>query len=617
MPNRTNTLATTSSAYLRAAMNQPIHWQEWGQDAFTRAADGNKPVLLDIGAVWCRGCRAMDREFESAEIAAIVNQHYIAVKVDRDERPEVDARYQAAVAAIGEPGGWPLTVFLTPDGKPLYGTCFPSPEANRQTRFRNILLTIAKTLQMRRDELEQESDKLLNLLSHTESQRGNSARFMASNVDEIVQSGLNLFDHKKGGIGPASQFPPPAMLDLLVDWYARTGEEQAGAVITTTLEKMARSDIYDHIGGGFHRYSPKERGSVPSSEKMACDNSELLKTYVHAWQATGNAFFLEVAQNILRWMDTSLSDRERGGFFASQADDHIDRTVYTGWNALCISSYLLAARALSASGDTTAPQVQQFALRSLDRLLTESWKDEQLDHVVIYANGNSGRGGPPGLLDDYAFTVLACLDAYEATTDLRYFEQARAIVIQMFKYFYDGMFGGFTDIRLACSPLGALRALRKPFRDAPTPAGNPAAAIALLRIFAFTNDDVYQHRAKQTLEVVAGAVGQFGAEAGTYGVASVWLARPHTQVVVVGEGAEADELYAAALRPFALTKAVLRIPYGAWDSLPPALGETLATLPGVSAERPLALVCTGFTCHPPVTSAAELTTLLREVLSQR
>lgn len=291
----------------------------------------------------------------------------------------------------------------------------------------------------------------------------------------------------------------------------------------------------------------------------------------------------------------------------------IDRTIYTGWNALCISAYLQAARAFGASGDKLAhEQAQQFALRSLDRLLAEAWNGEQLDHVVAYANGDAGRGIP--LLDDYAFTVLACLDAYEATVELRYFEYACAIAVQMFKYFYEGGLGGFGDIRQACSPLGALRAIRKPFRDRLTPAGNPSAVIALLRIYAFTNDDIYRDRARQTLEVVAGVAGQLGIEAGTYGIASMWLSSPHTQVVVVGEGVEADKLYAAAVRPSALTKAVLRISCGNWDSLPPVLHETIANLPDMNAPDPVAVVCSNFTCHPPVTCAAELTTLLGQLL---
>jgi len=707
MQNLTNTLDTASSAYLRSAMQQPVHWQQWSEDTFTRAKEGGLPMLLDIGSSWCQGSLKMDQEFyQSDEIAAIINEHYIAVKLDGDERPDVAARYQAALAAVGKQGGWPLTMFLTPDGKPFFGACFSLLTADGQARFRETLLAMAKIYREQNDAVEEEAVKLLNLLTHLESYRGKTAPFTADAVEAIVRAGLNSFDPKNGGFGKAPKLFWPAMLDLLLHWHAQTGEKQAGAVATATLEKLARSGVYDQIAGGFHHSAIDDAWRVPHFEKLACENAELLKTYVHAWQVTGNTFFADVAREIVRWMDASLSDRERGGFFASQQgslgpDDngshftwtrdevrsvltkeefeaallhwnldspgrnvlwvrasveeiatrtgrereqlqtlitsarnklyearqqrtlpYIDRTLYTGWNALCISAYLQAARAFGASGDKAAhDQAQQFALLSLDRLLAETWNEEQggkegeegqLDHVLACANGDAGGGIP--LLEDYAFTVLACLDAYEATAELRYFEHASAIVIQMFKYFYEGTLGGFIDIRQACSPPGALRALRKPFRDALAPAGNPAAAIALMRLCAFTGNDVYQDRARQTLEVIAGAAEQLEVEAGTYGLASMWLSGSHTQVAVIGEGAEADELYAAALRPLALTKAVLRIPCGHWYSLPPALAETIANLPDLSTGHPMAVVCRNFTCHPPVTSAAELTTLLGEVL---
>ncbi len=707
MQKLTNTLDTASSAYLRSAMHQPIHWQQWSEDTFTRAKEGNLPLLLDIGASWCQGSPEMDQEFyQSDEIAAIINEHYIAVKLDGDERPDVAARYQAAVTAVGKQGGWPLTMFLTPDGKPFYGACFSLRTADRQASFRETLLAMAKIYREQNDEVEQEAVKLLNLLTHTESYRGKSAPFTADAVEAIVRAGLNSFDPKNGGFGKAPKLFWPAMLDLLLHWYAQTGEKQAGAVATATLEKLARSGVYDQVAGGFHHSAIDDAWQVPHFEKLACENAELLKTYVHAWQVTGNIFFADVARDIMRWMDASLSDRERGGFFASQRgrlgpDDngghftwtrdeahsvlteeefeaaalhwnldspgknvlwvrasieeiatrtgrereplqaliasarnklyegrqqrplpYIDRTLYTGWNALCISAYLQAARAFGASGDKAVhEQAQQFALFSLDRLLAEAWNEEkgkqegqegQLNHVLACANGDPGGGIP--LLEDYAFTVLACLDAYEATVELRYLEHASAIAVQMFKYFYEGILGGFTDYRQACSPLGALRVIRKPFRDALAPAGNPAAAIALMRIYAFTGNDIYQDRARQTLEVIAGVAGQIGIEAGTYGLASMWLSGPHTQVVVIGEGVKADELYAAALRPSALTKAVLRISCAHSNSLPPALGEAIANLPDMSARHPMAVVCSNFTCHPPVTSAAELTVLLGKVL---
>ena len=705
--SQTNALVHASSAYLRSAMNQPTQWHEWGPDAFARAKAEDKPILLDIGAVWCHWCHVMDREsYESPEIAAILGEHFIAVKVDRDERPDVDARYQTAVAAISGQGGWPLTVFLTPDGKPFFGgTYFPPQDAYGRPSFQRILLAISQAFRERRAEVESESDGLMHALAHSEGMQGHSGDFSPRIVEQMVQAALGAFDRENGGFSTAPKFPHPPVIDLLLDWYSRTGEEQVGRVVTTTLEKMARGGVYDQLAGGFHRYSVDERWCVPHFEKMAYDNSELLKNYAHAWQATGNPFFAGIARDILRWMREWLSDRERGGYYGSQDADidlhddgdyftwtldearaalspeelavaaahydigergemhhnpaknvlwvrdsveqiaaaqnttpesitalltsareklyaarlqrptpFIDRTLYTNWNALCISAVLQAARVLGETAE------QQFALRSLDRLLTEAWQPERgLLHVIAYAeNGASQR--PAGVLDDYAFTVLACLDAYESTTDLRYFTSAQQIAARMISGFGDETGGGFFDLDItSVDGVGALTARRKPFQDSPTPAGDSSAALALLRLHALTGDAKLHELAEDTLEVFAGVAEQFGIYAGTYGLASVWMSQPHIQVVVIGEGPEADVLYTAALAPFALNKIVLRVKEAATlkSSLPSALTETIAAAPGVHSGRALALLCSGFTCQPPIESANDLTQALRDAITHR
>ena len=697
-----NALVHASSAYLRSAMHQPTHWHQWGPEAFALAKTENKPILLDIGAVWCHWCHVMDREsYESAEIAAILNAHFIPVKVDRDERPDVDARYQTAVAAISGQGGWPLTVFLTPEGKPFFGgTYFPPEDAYGRPSFQRILLAISQAFRERRDELETESDGLMHALAHSEGMAGHRADFSPRIVEQMVQAALGAFDRENGGFSLAPKFPHPPVLDLLIDWYARTGEEQVGKVVTTTLEKMARGGVYDQLAGGFHRYSVDERWCVPHFEKMAYDDSELLKNYVHAWQATANPLFADVARDILRWLREWLSDRERGGYYGSQDADidlgddgdfftwtldearavltpdelavaaahydigergemhhdparnvlwvsqsvehiaasqnrtpqstaellasakiklyaarlrrpmpFIDRTLYTNWNALCISAVLQAARLLGDSAE------QAFALRSLDRLLTEAYQPSQgLLHVIAYAEGGTSQR-PAAMLDDHAFTILACLDAYEATGDLRHFTAAEEIAARMISGFYDETGGGFFDLDSAAASesVGALTARRKPFQDSPTPAGDPAAALALLHLHALNGDPRLRERAEDTLEVFAGVAEQFGIHAGTYGLASVWMSRPHTQVVVIGEGPDADELYAQALAPFALNKIVLRARNAASlnAALPPALADPISAAPGLHEGRAVAMLCSGFVCQPPIYTASELKQALR------
>src|SRR5215471_9610268 len=323
MTDVSNALSHASSAYLRSALHQPIQWHEWGEEAFAAAQHENKPILLDIGAVWCHWCHVMDREsYENSEVAEIVNREFIAVKVDRDERPDVDSRYQLAVSAISGTGGWPLTVFLTPDGRPFYGgTYFPPVDQWGRPSFKKILQAIANAYRERRDEVLKSADEAMNVLTNAENFAGRQTEFSPRLVGVMVQSALPIFDERNGGFGSAPKFPHPASLDLLIDWYARTREERVATVITTTLTKMAQGGVYDQLAGGFHRYSVDEHWTVPHFEKMSYDNSELLKNYVHAYQVFGYDFYAHVARDIIRWMDECLSDRKHGGFYASQDAD--------------------------------------------------------------------------------------------------------------------------------------------------------------------------------------------------------------------------------------------------------------------------------------------------------
>ena len=699
-----NSLSKASSAYLRSAMHQPIRWHEWGEEAFDTAQRENKPILLDIGAVWCHWCHVMDREsYDNPEIAEVINQHFIAVKVDRDERPDIDSRYQVAVSSISGQGGWPLTAFLTPDGKPFYGgTYFPPDDGYGRPSFKRVLLSIANAYHEKNDDVIEQAKMVEGAISHAESFAGKSAEFSPAVIDAIVKSALKMFDPQNGGFGSAPKFPHPAALDLLIDRYARSGDEHLRNVFLTTLEKMARGGVYDQLAGGFHRYSVDERWIVPHFEKMCYDNSELLKNYVHAYQATGSEFLATVARDIIRWMDEWLSDRERGGFYASQDADYsmdddgdyftwtlqeaqavlteeearvaclhydineigemhhnpaknvlyqrasveeiakrltlsqeqiqtllqsakkkmyaarlkrptpyVDKTVYSGWNALCISAYLEAAKVLEIEA------AQHFALRSLDRILSEAWHAENgLLHVLAYSDANAERRQIPGVLDDYAFTTLACLDAYEATADLSYFNFAKRIADSMIERFFDPVSGGFFDTEKNLSdekPLGVLGARRKPFQDSPTPAGNSVAAIALLRLHAYTNDAGLREKAEQTIELIAGLAGQYGLFAATYGIAAVHLSHPHTQIVIVGNDELASRLYRAAVVPFSAGKGVLKLiaSTAVPKNLPPALAETIPNLPAVKQEETVAVVCSGFSCQPPISDPEELTRSLR------
>lgn len=319
-----NRLKDSASPYLRSAAHQPIDWYEWGESAFARARSEDKPVLLDIGAVWCHWCHVIDREsYEDANVAKIINENFVPVKVDRDERPDVDSRYQSAISAISGQGGWPLTGFLMPDGRPFYGgTYFPPLDHQGRPSFRRVLLAVAEAYKNKRPELLKTADALAEAVANAELFGGARAEFNPGIVDAQISSMTELFDPRHGGFGRSPKFPHASAVDLLLERYRQTGEKQLLLMAESTLEKMAEGGVYDQLAGGFHRYSVDERWLVPHFEKMSYDNSELLKNYLHCWQVTQNPFLRETAEGIIGWVNDVLSDQQNGGFYASQDADY-------------------------------------------------------------------------------------------------------------------------------------------------------------------------------------------------------------------------------------------------------------------------------------------------------
>ena len=422
--------------------------------------------------------------------------------------------------------------------------------------------------------------------------------------------------------------------------------------------KMSRGGIYDHLTGGFHRYSVDERWVVPHFEKMSYDNSELLKNYVHAFQSSAEPECERIARECMRWIDEWMSDRARGGFYASQDADfsldddgdyftwtraeaaavlttdemkiaepffdigpvgdmhhnseknvlhleqpletvaknagitpeqaaalilsaksklyaarklrptpYVDKTVYTGWNALMVSAYLLAGRVLNLPAATT------FALKSLDRALTASWNGTSMAHVVSYGEGVDTGAPVIGVLEDYVFTAHAALDAWECTGSIQYFNAALALAEAVLDRFYDDEKGGFFDTENATEPqLGALGTRRKPLQDSPTPAGNSVAAALLLRLAELTGREDLRARAKATLECFAGVVEHFGLYAASYGLALRRMTTAPVQVIIVGQDAMADQLDHPA-RHDPTNYGMVSVPHG------PETGDESASFP--------------------------------------
>ncbi len=691
-----NRLKDSASPYLRSAAHQPIDWHEWGAAAFELAKSEDKPILLDIGAVWCHWCHVIDREsYENAEIAKIINEHFVAVKVDRDERPDVDSRYQSAVTAISGQGGWPLTGFLLSDGKPFFGgTYFPPEDQMGRPGFRRILLAVADSYRNKRAELERAANSLADAVSQAEIFTGARADFDLGIVDAQIKSITQLFDIKNGGFGRAPKFPHSSAIDLVLERYQQTKEKHLLAMAETTLDKMARGGVYDQLAGGFHRYSVDERWLVPHFEKMSYDNSELLKNYLHGWQVTQNLFLRETAEGIISWVNEVLSDQDNGGFYASQDADYsldddgdyftwsldelraallpdearvmelyydveargemhhdparnvlwiardvmdiakrlsldettvrltlakakgkmlaarkprptpvIDKTMYVSWNAMFVSAYLEAARVL---GGSLGASCRNFALKTLDRMLKEVWSETRgFGHRI---------GGPAleGSLDDQVFSVLALLDAYEATLNPRYFAAAQETMDLAMNRHGDAEGGGFFDRPCDAAPMGGLDVRRKPFQDSPTPGANSVAAIALIRMHAFTDDERCRAFTKKTLEAFAGIAPQYGLFAATYGLAATLFAHHPLQVVITGPTHDptAQALEDAAHRVFRLGKSVLRVTPETPQLL---LASTLIeTLPHLRGDKPLAVVCSGQTCLPPTNDPQHLSSLLTD-----
>jgi hypothetical protein len=319
------TLAGARSPFLKHGAQQPVRWMPWSDAAFERARRENKPVLLDIGAVWCHWCHVMDREsYEDATTADLINQNFVAVKVDRDERPDVDARYQRAVQTLTGQGGWPLTAFLTPDGETYYGgTYFPPTDAYGRPSFKRVLGEVARIWreepQRAREAVTSIQDRLRSYAEAEVESGAISSDIVVNTVEELA----NSFDFRYGGFGRAPKFPNSGALALLLDRYLETGTDWTRRIVVETLDAMARGGIYDQIGGGFHRYATDARWIIPHFEKMAYDNGPLLEVYARAYAVMHTPLYGEIVHGVVaHYEDVAADLLQEGGFPASQDADY-------------------------------------------------------------------------------------------------------------------------------------------------------------------------------------------------------------------------------------------------------------------------------------------------------
>jgi len=631
-----NRLAQETSPYLLQHADNPVDWYPWGDEAFERARAEDKPILLSIGYAACHWCHVMEHEsFEDEETAKLMNKRFVPVKVDRDERPDVDGLYMEAVVTMTGHGGWPMTVFLTPDGRPFYGgTYFPPEPRFNMPSFTQLLDAVSRAYEERRQELEQQADALVGAIQEASERPPSSEPLTSGLIVNAVSALRAQFDPAYGGFGRAPKFPPASNLELLL----RTGRDDALDMVRSTLDGMAAGGMYDVLGGGFHRYSVDEAWLVPHFEKMLYDNALLAPTYLHAWLVTGEERYRRIAEETLDYMARDLRLPEGGFASAQDADtDGVEGLTYswthqeieealgephpdwlqpfehgrsiirgevpedakrpllemrsrrpqpfrddkaiTAWNGMALAAFAEGAHRLDR------PDYLEVAL-SLADFLRETM-----------SNGDGGllrtyRGGVAkidGYLEDYAHVANGYIELHWATGDLHWLEDAYRLA-QQAQAFADqergGWFVGDHD----------LIARRKEFDDHPTPSGNSMMAFVSLRLARIWADDELERAAVGAFRLARPLLERAPTAFGHMLCALDLHFSTPREVAVVG-GSEA--LRRAALGGFQ-PNAVFAFAPEPTDSVPLLAGK------GFVDGRPAAYVCERFACQAPVTDAAEL-----------
>jgi uncharacterized protein len=625
-----NRLAAETSPYLLQHANNPVDWYAWGDEALARAREEDKPILLSVGYAACHWCHVMAHEsFEDPDTAALMNERFVNVKVDREERPDVDGIYMDAVAAMTGHGGWPLTVFLTPTGEPfLGGTYFPPEPRHGLPSFREVLIAVSDLYRERRDDVARRSETMLGALRQAASASPSAAPLIESLVFQAVRRLGELHDPEWGGFGGAPKFPPASALELLL----RRGESD---LATSTLDGMAAGGMYDLVGGGFHRYSVDERWLVPHFEKMLYDNALLVPAYLHGWLVTGTERYREVVEETVAYMIRELR-LEAGGFASSQDADTegVEGLTYT-WapgegapeelfepfedGRFVLRGELDTAtreRLLSIREKRSQPGRDDKAIASWNGLALaalaeagrrfgrEEWIDEarELGEFLLgplsdergrlWRSLRAGRPSVAGFLDDYANVAHGLYELHVATGELRWLEEARRLALLALELFADEEHGGFY---LAPAEGEQLVARKKDLIDHPIPSGNSMLAYVLLRLARIYGDDELERRAVGVLRLLGESLGRAPTElAWALNALDLYLATPREIAVV---GPPESEVARAALEPYEPNAVVA---FGPAEGVPLLEGKDYVD------GKPAVYLCERFACRRPVTEPAEL-----------
>ncbi len=632
-----NRLARETSPYLLQHADNPVDWYAWGDEAFARARDEDKPLLLSVGYSACHWCHVMEHEsFADPATAAVMNEHFVNVKVDREERPDVDALYMDATVTMTGSGGWPMTVFLTPAGEPFYaGTYFPPEPRHGMPSFRQLLRAVAAAWDERRDDVAEQARRFVAVLEQGERLQASGEPLSAGILTEAEELLARAYEPAYGGFGQAPKFPPASSLELLL----RRGGEHALGLVRGTLDGMAAGGFYDVVGGGFHRYSVDDRWLVPHFEKMLYDNALLASTYLHAWVVTGAPRYREVVEETLDYVLRELA--VDGGGLASAQDADTDgveglthtwtleeaaaagleasllvpfehgRSIVRGVLAPELRARLLeirSARPQPLRDDKVLASWNGLALAALAeagfRLERRDWLDAAKgvaefllgplsgEDGKLHRSWRDGRTSGEGFLDDYANVAHGLLELHVATGEGRWLREARRLALRAVDLFSDEVNGGFF---LAPRDGERLVARTKDLQDTPVPSGNSMLAHVLLRLARIWGDDDLERHAEGVLRLVASPMRRAPTGFGWALCALDLKLAPPREIAICGD-LEAP-VARAALAPFQ-PAAVVAV--GPAEDVPLLAGKGLVG--GLTAVY----VCERFACRAPVTDPGEL-----------
>ena len=630
-----NRLGQETSPYLLQHADNPVDWYPWGEEAFSRAREEDKPVLLSVGYAACHWCHVMEHEsFEDAETAALMNERFVNVKVDREERPDVDSLYMDAVVALTGHGGWPMTVFLMPDGEPfLGGTYYPPEPRFGMPSFQQVLVAVSEAYRERRGDVAGQAAAISDAIRRSSAMGPSDEPLTEELLRDAVRSLRAQFDAEWGGWGQAPKFPQPSVLEFLLRMHLH-GDADALPMVTATLDPMAAGGMYDLVGGGFHRYSVDREWLVPHFEKMLYDNALLAGTYLHAWVVTGDDRYRRIVEQTLEYTLRELHLPEGGFASAQDADtDGVEGLTFTwtpedgvreellqpfehgrfiirgeldederrrlfeqrearpkparddkaiaAWNGLLLASLAEAGRRFDDLDYLEAArELAEFLLGPL------STEDGRLHRTF------RGEAKGVGYLEDYADVARGLLELHVGTGELRWLEEAHRLALLAVELFADEDGGGFFQTP---SDGEQLVARRKDLDDHPAPSGNSMLAYVLARLARIYGDDSLEARAAGVFRLVSRGLERAPSAFGWALVALDLHLAPRRELAIVGPpGSEIARAALAAWDPRAV------VAFGPADSVPLLAGKTLV------GGRPALYACERFACRAPVVDPAEL-----------